>query len=218
MLSAIDDKCKNSYRENARGDSNDYCCVHNYFPFVPLVYIGRIASADSANLREVQTLPEHVHALCDVQNCWREKDDKDTWENKQNQREQYFYFRLRCLLFDPLASLLTNLVCKSAQGPDDRGAKPVGLRQHGDKQGEFFNFCSLYSALPGFNAWFPRKLLKIDLHELLADIHMTDCQFLPDAKERLVQPQAGLHANHNQIESVRQAPSDSISSLFDLDS
>src|ERR1700753_4171901 len=68
---------------------------------------------------------------------------------------------------------------------------------------------------PGFDTLSSCALLETDESELVAEVRVSVLELGADAQKRLIESEAGLHADGEEIESIRQGEADALATLAD---
>ena len=124
----------------------------------------------------------------------------------EEDREDQFDAELGCLFLGDLASLNPHVIGVTAQAGGDAGAEPVRLDQHRHQLLEVLDRGAVGQIAQRFDAALAGLQLQVDEGELLADLRMRLFKLLGNLQDRLVEPEARLHADHQQVQRVRQSP------------
>src|SRR5579864_2423517 len=147
------------------------------------------------------------HSL-EINNCRPQRDHENAGEDEQDQREKKFHSGFGRHFLCRLHAARPQCVRKYAQRMGHRRAKALSLHQHGDKLADEIDIQPFRHAAPCIQPGLAGALLTADNLELFREARRGDGHFLADAHHGLVDPQACFHADHQQIERVRQRPAD----------
>ena len=101
-----------------------------------------------------------------------------------------------------------NVSSEDAERMSNGCAESLGLHKHGDKLADKLNIKALSHAAPRIQTRLSGALLTVDDLEFFRQTGRGDGHFLANAHHGLVDTESGFHANHQQIERIRQGNAD----------
>src|ERR1051326_3916621 len=156
----------------------------------------------------IKLLGKILKHFLQVDNRRSQRYHEDAGEDEKHQGKKKLHAGLGRHLFSCLHAAGTQRVCKNAERMGDRRAKTLGLHQHGDKLPDEFNIQAFRHAAPCVQTRLAGALLAIDDLELFRQAWGGDRHFLAHAHHRLVNAKSGFHADHKQVERIRQGHAD----------
>src|SRR5262249_50211191 len=108
-------------------------------------------------------------------------------------------------LLSALTPLDAQLVGEDAQGLSNAGAKAIGLDEHGYERLDVFEPSTSRQFAQRVDASLANAHLEIHELQLVAELRVSDPEFLGHLHNRLIQAETGLDADDEQIETVRKA-------------
>ena len=122
---------------------------------------------------------------------------EEKWDkNEKHERRNHLDSGFRSLFFGALAAGGSQRIRVNAQSLGDAGAKTIGLDQSADERTNVIDPGTVDEIAQRFHARFTGPHFKIDQMKFVAEIGMGMVQVLADAEERLIERQAGLHADY----------------------
>jgi len=130
------------------------------------------------------------------------KNDKESRKHEKYQRWNHFYAGLGRHFFGALAALGAERIGVNAKRLRQVSSEAIGLNEHADERFDVVNTGAIRQFLKGLEAAPADAHFKIDEMKFVAEFGVCVFELIGDASDGLVETQAALNANHEQVESV----------------
>ena len=127
-----------------------------------------------------------------------------------HQREHHLDAGLRRRFLGALAALGPQRLRVDPQRLRDAGAELVGLDQHRDERAEVVDAGAVGEIAQRLGARLAGAQLEVDQPQLVGELGIGERQLGADALQRLVEPEAGFDADHQQVEHVGERQADPV--------